>query len=181
MVDASATALRSSGVAARTTTVKIRFADFSMITRSHTLPSPIDASPAIAAVAAALLDSVQLDQGVRLLGVSLSGFGEADEGVQLCLDLDLDAPRAGGSEGVSPEAAGSDVPDPAEQLARAQEDAERIQGSWATVTSAVDAIRARYGGSSVGPASLVGADGLRVRGRGEAQWGPTAPGGRPDG
>ncbi len=45
--------------------------------------------------------------------------------------------------------------------------------------SAVDAIRARYGGASVGPASLVGADGLRVRRRGEAQWGPTAQTGPP--
>ena len=45
-----------------------------------------------------------------------------------------------------------------------------------TVTAAVDAIRARYGGSSVGPASLVGPDGLRIRRRGEAQWGPASPG-----
>ena len=155
MVDASATALRGSGLAARTTTIKIRFGDFSMITRSHTLPSPIDASPAIAAVASALLDSVHLDQGVRLLGVSLSGFGEADEGVQLSLDLDLQPGRPVDSEVVGPETGGSDDPDPAERLVRAQEEAERIQGSWATVTSAVDAIRARYGGSSVGP-SLAG-------------------------
>ena len=31
------------------------------------------------------------------------------------------------------------------------EEAERIQQSWGPVTAAVDAIRARYGGSSVGP------------------------------
>jgi hypothetical protein len=43
------------------------------------------------------------------------------------------------------------------------------------VTGAVDAIRARYGGEAVGPASLVTPDGLRLRHRGEAQWGPTRP------
>jgi DNA polymerase-4 len=182
MVDASATALRRAELVARTVTVKVRFSDFSMITRSHTLSGPIDASPAIGAVAAALLESAPLDQGVRLLGVSLSGFGESYGGEQLTLDLDprVDAGVAG------PEPGPGGIPDdPAagagDRLMRAQEEAERIQGSWATVTSAVDAIRARYGGASVGPASLVGADGLRVRRRGEAQWGPTAPGGRGNG
>jgi hypothetical protein len=38
----------------------------------------------------------------------------------------------------------------------------------------VDSIRARYGHASVGSASLVGVDGLRVRDRGESQWGPAA-------
>jgi DNA polymerase-4 len=179
MVDASATALRSSGLAARTISVKIRYSDFSMITRTHSLASPIDASPAIGSVAAALLDSVRLDQGVRLLGVSLSGFGDTEGGHQLTLDFGpLDDGESGA--GSVPSAGGADAGDTADatasdRLARAQDEAERIQGSWSTVTSAVDAIRARYGGSSVGPASLVGADGLRVRRRGEAQWGPTAP------
>lgn len=182
MVDASAAALRRSELAARTITIKVRFADFSMITRSHSLASPIDASPAVGAVATALLDSVQLDQGVRLLGVSLSGFGETDAGQQLTLDLDLSQgdPGSGPAGGADP--GHPDHPDQqsgtrGDRLVRAQEEAERIQGSWGTVTSAVDAIRARYGGAAVGPASLVGADGLRVRRRGEAQWGPTAPGG----
>jgi DNA polymerase-4 len=180
MVDASSTALRGSGLAARTVTIKVRYADFSMITRSHTLPVAIDATPAIGSVAAALLESVQLDQGVRLLGVSLSGFGEAEAGIQLTLDLGL--ARPGGQEaGVTHVGAPSEPvdPDPGDRLARVEEEAERIQDSWATVTSAVDAIRARYGGSSVGPASLVGSDGLRVRSRGEAQWGPTVPSGPP--
>jgi DNA polymerase IV len=179
MVDASATALRSSEQTARTVTVKIRYSDFSMITRSHSLPSPIDASPAIGSVAGALLDSVELDQGVRLLGVSLSGFGEAHSGLQLSLDLDLQPSDSGGSGREGGGGAGREEVAPADRLARAQDEAERIQASWATVTAAVDAIRARYGGGSVGPASLVGADGLRVRRRGEAQWGPTAQSGPP--
>ena len=171
MVDASATSLRHAGLAARTITMKLRFADFSTITRSHSMTSPIDASPAIAAIAAALLDSVDLTRGVRLLGVSLSGFGDSDAGLQLSLDLGPE--RRPGREPDRRERSTDD------RLAVAHREAERIQQSWGSVTSAIDAIRARYGGSSVGPASLVGADGLRLRRRGEAQWGPTAEGSPP--
>jgi DNA polymerase-4 len=157
MVDASATNLRRSGLAARTVTVKVRFADFTLVTRSHSLGVPIDATPAVGAVAAALLDSVELHHGVRLLGVSLAGFGAAEEGVQLSLDLGPPAAPPGDRPGGS------------------LEEVERLQASWGPVTAAVDAIRARYGGSSVGAASLVGVDGLRVRQRGDAQWGPGGP------
>lgn len=189
MVDASATTLRSSELAARTITVKLRFADFSLITRSHSMGLAIDASPAIDAVASALLDSVELDQGVRLLGVGLSGFADPEAGTQLSLDLDGceagsvhvarsgdPAPEGSGSGAAAGKGSPGHGPPGAEALlVRAHDEAERLQESWGSVTAAVDAIRARYGGASVGPASLVGADGLRVRHRGEAQWGPTAP------
>ncbi len=178
MVDASAAALRRAELAARTVTVKVRFGDFSLTTRSHTLGSPIDATPAIGAVAAALLDSVDPAPGVRLLGVSLSGFGREEGGTQLSLDLgpihaDPDAP---GGSGTAPGGTGGPSPSagPDDPVLRADDEAGRIQRSWGPVTAAVDAIRARYGGSSVGPASLVGEGGLRIRRRGEAQWGPSA-------
>ena len=52
MVDASATNVPATpGLAARTVTIKIRFGDFTMITRSIRLAVPIDAAPAIGAVA----------------------------------------------------------------------------------------------------------------------------------
>jgi DNA polymerase-4 len=164
MVDASATALRRAELAARTITIKVRFGDFTLITRSHSMGAPIDATPAVGEVAAALLDAVDLQTGVRLLGVSLSGFGRVEDAAQLTLDLGGPASDAGVGES-------SDSPEP---LVQAQRDAERIQSSWGSVTAAVDSIRARYGGSSVGPASLVGADGLQLKSRGEAQWGPSA-------
>jgi DNA polymerase-4 len=180
MVDASATSLRGAGLAARTVNIKIRFSDFTMITRSHSMVSPLDTSPAIGAVATALLDSVELEQGVRLLGVSLAGFGSAEAGLQLSLDLDgvegsgNVGPDGSGTDGSASAASGLDSPGE-DRLARAHEEAERIQQSWGTVTAAVDAIRARFGGASVGPASLVGEDGIRVRRHGESQWGPEAP------
>jgi DNA polymerase-4 len=200
MVDASATNLRRSGLAARTISIKIRFADFSLISRAHSLSTPIDATQAVAAVAAALLESVDLDQGVRLLGVSLSGFGHSDQGVQLSLDLDSVGEQRPGSEPAigsslpsvasvpprapvtahrAPATAGTSAAppdggpqDPRHRQRADDEDVERIQQSWGPITAAVDAIRERYGGSSVGSASLVGPTGLRIRRRGDAQWGP---------
>jgi DNA polymerase-4 len=165
MVDASATNLRRAGLAARTVSVKVRFADFTMITRSHSLGTSIDATQAVAAVASALFESVELERGVRLLGVSLSGFDPPGQGVQLSLDL-------GHPEETSPWPHPDEVGHLGGRLLGDDEDVERIQRSWGPVTAAVDAIRERYGGSSVGSASLVGSDGLRIRRRGEAQWGP---------
>jgi DNA polymerase-4 len=161
MVDASATALRRSELAARTVSVKVRFADFTTVTRSHSLTSLVDTPAAIGTVARALLDSVELAQGVRLLGVSLSGLGPPGAGLQLTFDLDA------GSTGPVDHQSG-------DHHSADDHETERLQQSWGAVTAAVDAIRARYGGSSVGPVSLVGAEGLRVRRRGDAQWGPWA-------
>ena len=39
----------------------------------------------------------------------------------------------------------------------------------------MSAIRARYGNASVGPAALMGRDGLAVKERGDTQWGPDVP------
>ncbi|MDP1807176.1 MAG: hypothetical protein Q8K72_18510, partial [Acidimicrobiales bacterium] len=45
--------------------------------------------------------------------------------------------------------------------------------SWDDATGAIDAIRARYGASAIVPASLAGPDGIRVKRKGDQQWGPT--------
>jgi DNA polymerase IV len=45
--------------------------------------------------------------------------------------------------------------------------------SWDDATGAIDAIRARYGADAIVPASLAGPDGIRVKRRGDQQWGPT--------
>lgn len=45
--------------------------------------------------------------------------------------------------------------------------------SWDDATGAIDAIRARYGSDAIVPASLAGPDGIRVKQRGDQQWGPT--------
>ena len=45
--------------------------------------------------------------------------------------------------------------------------------SWDDATGAIDAIRARYGAAAIVPASLAGPEGIRVKRRGDQQWGPT--------
>jgi len=45
--------------------------------------------------------------------------------------------------------------------------------SWDDATGAIDAIRARYGPGAIVPASLAGPEGIRVKKRGDQQWGPT--------
>ena len=72
-------------------------------------------------------------------------------GTQLSLDLDVDRDRAPSGDGRRRGRSTRGGPGSgATGWRRAQEEAERIQESWGTVTAAVDAIRARYGGSSVG-------------------------------
>ncbi len=72
--DAVANRLREGGVAGRTITIKVRFASFQTITRSRTLPRPVDAGAALARVAVELLEAVDPSPGVRLLGVSVSNL-----------------------------------------------------------------------------------------------------------
>ncbi len=72
--------LRRAGMAACTVALKVRFEDFSTITRSHTEPIPIDTSHDLFAISLRLLDRAAVgDRPVRLLGVggeSLTASGE---------------------------------------------------------------------------------------------------------
>jgi DNA polymerase IV len=74
MSDGVAWRLRRAGLAGRTVTLKVRFADFQTITRSSTLPTTVDDGPTVARAALALLAGVDPTPGVRLLGVSVSGL-----------------------------------------------------------------------------------------------------------
>ena len=85
MSDAVAARLRKARLAGRTVTVKVRFHDFSTITRSHSFPAPVDTGPVIARAATSLLDQVDVSSGVRLLGVGVSNLVE-DGARQLSLD-----------------------------------------------------------------------------------------------
>jgi DNA polymerase-4 len=82
--------LRAEGYAAATVTLKVRFADFSTITRAHT-GAPLQDGLALYREAVTLLDRLGPLRPVRLIGLSASGLGPADRG-QLSL-LDPAAPR----------------------------------------------------------------------------------------
>jgi DNA polymerase-4 len=70
--DGVAGRLRRAELAGRTITIKVRFHDFSTITRSHTLTEAVDTTAEIAQTAVALLAEVDPSPGVRLLGVGVS-------------------------------------------------------------------------------------------------------------
>ena len=74
MVDAVGRRLREAGVAGRTVTVKVRFPDFTTVSRSQTLPDATDLVVEILEVATGLMESLDTMSGIRLLGVSLSGL-----------------------------------------------------------------------------------------------------------
>ena len=88
--DAVASRLRSSGLAGRTVTLKVRFGDFRTITRSRTEPEGVDTAPAVARVALELLGGVEESPGVGALGVRLLGVSASNlvpaRGRQLSLD-----------------------------------------------------------------------------------------------
>jgi DNA polymerase-4 len=70
--------LRRSGLSARTVTTKLRYADFSIRSRSTTLAAPIDEEERIADLACRLLDRGLRDRpgALRLVGVGLSGLSD---------------------------------------------------------------------------------------------------------
>ena len=163
MADAVATRCRAGSLRGRTVQLKLKLADFRLLTRSKTVPVALDTATTIYAVARALLEEPDLvaevaTVGVRLLGVSMANFdGTAVEQLPLFGD---GAGRAASAPGVaSGGAAGSVRPD------RTDAD-QRLAG-------AMDAIRERFGAAAVGPAALAEPGGLRIKRAGDTQWGPS--------
>jgi DNA polymerase IV len=134
MAEAVGSRARQAGVGGKTVQLKVRFGDFTTITRSRSVADAISTGPEITAVGRQLLDEIDPSPGVRLLGVSISGLTEAAP-KQLTLD-DADAP------------------------------------DWDGASQTIDQIRDRFGRAAIGPASLVDGKGLRLKQRGDQQWGP---------
>ncbi len=87
---------REAGVRGRTVSIKVRFEDFSTLTRSATLRSPTDSSRTVYRAAGELLAKVRASgaggQRIRLLGVRLEGLLAASEVVE---QLELGVRRSG--------------------------------------------------------------------------------------
>jgi len=67
-------------VAGRTVTLKVKFADFTLITRSKSHSSPIPDEPAFAACGRCLLEALlPVPKGIRLLGLGLHNLGDRFE------------------------------------------------------------------------------------------------------
>ncbi len=119
--------LRAARMAGRVVTLKVKYGDFTLVTRRVTLERPTDDDRAIFDSARALLARVDLARPVRLTGISVSGFaGEAERA-----QLDLFA------------------------AARPAETAE--EGKRRALNAAIDRLADRFGESAVVPADLASA------------------------
>jgi DNA polymerase IV len=129
LVDRATAALRCRGLTGRTIALKIRYPDFTTITRSRTLADPTDSVPEMFAVVADLLDgNLPCGAEVRLLGVRVEQLVRGAATEQLILD--------GGS-------------------VRGSGGANRTSANWSDAERAADAARSRFGGAAVRLATLL--------------------------
>ena len=78
--DKTAARVRAAGMMGRTVSIKVRFADFTTITRARTLREPTDVSRVIYATARTLFDALGLQRArIRLVGVRMEGLVEAEQ------------------------------------------------------------------------------------------------------
>jgi DNA polymerase IV len=78
------------GTLGRTVTLKVKFADFELISRSRSVGRAVDSRSELESVSAELLKALcPMEKAVRLLGISISGFsvGEIDRPEQIPLAL----------------------------------------------------------------------------------------------
>ena len=94
------TRLRKSGQLARNASIKLRYGDFTTITRQRTFPVPGDGDQLIYDAAHAVLVTAMRQRGdaIRLLGVGVSGLGE--QAAQLSLLDDNPLADSGMSEAI---------------------------------------------------------------------------------
>ena len=75
----TAARLRAAQLSGRTVVLKVRFADFTTITRSRTLPETTDVARDVYSTACALYDALHLDRArIRLVGVRVEGVVAAE-------------------------------------------------------------------------------------------------------
>lgn len=82
--------LRRKGYRGRTIGIKLRFDDFSTVSRDLTLPLPVDDATGIRRAAGECLKRITLDKKIRLLGVRASNLVSASDTVQVSPQQMLD-------------------------------------------------------------------------------------------
>jgi DNA polymerase-4 len=135
LADGVATRLRSAGVTARTVQLKVRFGDFTTVTRSRTLAEPTDLAADLRRVAGELLHALDVAPGVRLLGVS---------GQQLVRP----APTAADQGTLFAEESGDALPQA--EASGPEPESQPRAGRQAALERSVDEVRARFGPGAVG-------------------------------
>jgi DNA polymerase-4 len=96
LAERTASRLRAAGHAGRTISIKVRFSDFTTITRARTLPAPTDVSQVVYATARGLYDALGIaGTPLRLVGVRVEHLVPAGEQPEQLL---LGAPDTGWRE-----------------------------------------------------------------------------------
>lgn len=149
MGDRVAARLRAAGVVARTVQLKLRYGDFRTLTRSTTLPGATDRTADVTGAARRLLAGLDVEPGVRLLGVSGQNLARRPAVQEELPFGTADRPAAVGR-----------------RPGRRGRDTRRLDG-------AVDAVRSRFGDAAVGSAALLASGGLVADRRGSL-WGPAS-------
>ena len=86
MAESVARRCREQGIAAHTITLKVRYGDFSNVTRSRTVATPVDTTQSIVPVTEELLADIDVQRGVRLAGIGLRNFGQPDTQLSLFVE-----------------------------------------------------------------------------------------------
>ncbi|MDR1124915.1 MAG: DNA polymerase IV, partial [Deltaproteobacteria bacterium] len=72
--------LRRAGYRGRTVTLKVKYADFTLVTRSHSLPGPTDSTRVIYELGAGLLEELNPRMKLRLIGLGVANLVHESEG-----------------------------------------------------------------------------------------------------
>lgn len=80
--------MQSKNLFGRTVHLKLRYADFKTITRSYSLEKPTNSQEVVQEVLVRLMTHIIIDTPIRLLGVSISSFGEKNTKTK-AFNLDL--------------------------------------------------------------------------------------------
>jgi len=125
LCDAVAKRTRDAGVAAGTVMLKVKFSSFESVTRSVTPSVPLTTGPSMVAALEPLLSTLDISQGVRLLGVHAQKLAEEQPAALTLFDMTTDG-----------EASLAD-----------------IEEQWMPASRAVDSIVEKFGDGMIGPAS----------------------------
>lgn len=125
LCDAVAKRTRDANVAAGTVMLKVKFASFESVTRSITPSIPLTTGPSMVAALEPLLATLDISQGVRLLGVHAQKLSEERAAPLTLFDI------AGDGE--------TSLAD--------------IEEQWTPASRAVDSIVQKFGDGMIGPAS----------------------------
>ncbi len=140
LADRVAARLRRHGVKGGTVTLKVKYADFTTITRAVTLPRPTDDGGMLYRAVVPLLAKTEAGRRpVRLLGISVSRLAADEAASEESWDQ---MPLFGRKSGRAPDAA---------RAAHRGADAARA----ARLNEAVDRIRERFGRKGIGRATLL--------------------------